>query len=137
MGVAATQMERRGIVTEKGDMNRQIAADNKLLKEIKARLTWLYNWTKVEAAQPQGKENIIFQFVQLRMAANNPASCFAKVQRLKENAAFLNFLMSNGIQTMQELYEKISTMSRDYYDLRGKIVGAERRIDVLAERGTR
>ncbi len=120
MGVAATQMERCGIVTEKGDMNRQIAADNKLLKEIKARLTRLYNWTKAEAAQPQGKESIMFQLLQTRMAANNPASCFAKVQRLKENAALLNFLMSNGIQTMQELYEKVSAMSRDYYNLRGK-----------------
>ena len=36
MGVAASQMERRGIATEKGDINRQIAADNKLLKEIKS-----------------------------------------------------------------------------------------------------
>ena len=36
MGVAASQMERRGIQTEKGDINRQIAADNKLLKEIKS-----------------------------------------------------------------------------------------------------
>jgi len=54
MGVAATQMERSGIVTQKGDLNRQIAADNKLLKEIKARITRLYNWSKEEAAKPEG-----------------------------------------------------------------------------------
>lgn len=36
MGVAATRMEQRGIATDKGNVNRQIAADNKLLKEIKA-----------------------------------------------------------------------------------------------------
>jgi hypothetical protein len=46
MGVAAGQMERKGIVTEKGNINRQIAADNKLLKEIKARITRIYNWSK-------------------------------------------------------------------------------------------
>ena len=34
LGVAAFQMEKRGIKTRKGDLNRQIAADNKLLKEI-------------------------------------------------------------------------------------------------------
>ena len=28
-------MEKRGIRTDKGEVNRQIAADNKLLKEIK------------------------------------------------------------------------------------------------------
>ena len=32
-------MEKRGIRTDKGEVNRQIAADNKLLKEIKARIT--------------------------------------------------------------------------------------------------
>ena len=37
MGVAATQIERRGLVTEKGTINREITAQNRLLKEIKAR----------------------------------------------------------------------------------------------------
>ena len=41
MGPAASQMERRGIQTVKGNINREIAADNKLLKEIKARITRL------------------------------------------------------------------------------------------------
>ncbi|WP_300416052.1 MobA/MobL family protein, partial [uncultured Oscillibacter sp.] len=49
MGPAASQMERRGIVTEKGNINREIAADNKLLKEIKARITRLYNWSKEQS----------------------------------------------------------------------------------------
>ena len=39
LGPAASQMEKRGIRTDKGEVNRQIAADNKLLKEIKARIT--------------------------------------------------------------------------------------------------
>ena len=42
MGVAATQMEKRGIRTDKGNVNREIAAQNRLLKEIKARLTRLH-----------------------------------------------------------------------------------------------
>ena len=48
-------MERRGIATEKGNLNRQIAADNKLLREIKARITRLYNWSKAEAEKPVKK----------------------------------------------------------------------------------
>ena len=61
MGVAASQMERRGIQTEKGDINRQIAADNKLLKEIKARITRIYNWTKEQAGteQPQDSGSLV------------------------------------------------------------------------------
>ena len=47
-------MEKRGIRTDKGEVNRQIAADNKLLKEIKARITRLYNWSKAEAGEAGG-----------------------------------------------------------------------------------
>ena len=36
---------------------------------------------------------------------------------------------------MQQLHEKIADMNTRYYDLRGKIVKAERRIAVLTERG--
>jgi len=43
-------------------------------------------------------------------------------------------LQTNGINSMQELYEKVSAMNSDYYDLRGKIVSAERRIAALNER---
>ena len=89
LGPAASQMEKRGIRTDKGEVNRQIAADNKLLKEIKARITRLYNWSKAEAEKPEG----------------------------------------------QQLHEKIADMNTRYYDLRGKIVKAERRIAVLTERG--
>ena len=46
LGPAASQMEKRGIRTDKGEVNRQIAADNKLLKEIKARITRLYQLVK-------------------------------------------------------------------------------------------
>jgi len=70
-------------------INLQIVADNKLLKEIKARITRLYNWSKAEAEKPEG----------------------------------------------QQLHEKIADMNTRYYDLRGKIVKAERRIAVLTERG--
>ena len=56
LGPAASQMEKRGIRTDKGEVNRQIAADNKLLKEIKARITRLYNWSKAEAEKPEGQQ---------------------------------------------------------------------------------
>ena len=63
-----------------------------------------------------------------------PASQYAKVKALKENVALFNFLQANGISSMPELYEKVSAMNSDYYDLRGKIVKAERRLTVLNER---
>ncbi len=135
MGPAASQMERRGIVTEKGNINREIAADNKLLKEIKARITRLYNWSKeqAETVLAQGTESIVDFLFQHKQTAT-PTSNYAKVKTLKENVAVFNFLQANGISSMQELFDKVSAMNGDYYDLRGKIGKAERRLSVLNER---
>ena len=46
MGVAATQMERRGIATDKGEQNRRIREENRLLKEVKRRIAALKSWVK-------------------------------------------------------------------------------------------
>ena len=126
-------MERRGIQTQKGNINREIAADNKLLKEIKARITRLYNWSKEQADQPQGQESIMDFLFQARQDTA-PTSQYAKVRALKADANLFNFLMGNGISSMEQLYEKVSAMNSGYYDLRGKIVKAERRLSVLNER---
>ena len=133
MGPAASQIERRGIQTQKGNINREIAADNKLLKEIKARITRLYNWSKEQADQPQAQESIMDFLFQARQDTA-PTSQYARVKALKENVALFNFLQANGISSMPELYEKVSAMNSGYYDLRGKIVKAERRLAVLDER---
>lgn len=134
MGVAATRMERRGIATEKGNLNRQIDADNKLLKELKARITRLYNWSKAEAEKPQGKESTVAQLWQARQEMNRPVSRAGKVRALQESAALFSFLQINGITSMQQLYKKIADMNSRYYSLRGEIVTAERRIAALNEK---
>ena len=130
MGVATTQMERRGLITEKGSINREIAAQNKLLKEIKARITRLYNWSKEQAKRLDEKRSVLEQLRQAQNAAK-PTTTYGKVKALKETAAIFNFLMKNGIASIQEIYEKISTMNSDYYALRGEIVSAERQIAKL------
>ena len=138
MGVAASQMERRGIQTEKGNVNRQIAADNKLLKELKARITRIYNWTKeqAEAEQPQGGGSLVTRLYEAQAQVNSDKarSRSGRIKALQENAKLLAFLQGNGITSMKQLYEKVSAMNSAYYDLRGKIVKAERRLAVLDER---
>ena len=138
MGVAASQMERKGIQTEKGNINRQIAADNKLLKELKARITRIYNWTKEqsEATPPQGGDSLVARLyeAQAQVNQNKARSRSGRIKALQENAKLLAFLQGNGITSMQELYEKVTAMNKDYYDLRGQIVKAERRLAVLDER---
>ncbi len=63
-----------------------------------------------------------------------PPPRYGTIKKLREQAALFSLLTSNGITTMQQLYEKVDSMNSSYYDLRGKIVSAERRIAVLEER---
>ena len=64
-----------------------------------------------------------------------PDTRTGKIRALQESAALFSFMQANGIKTMQQLHDKISEMNGSYYDLRGKIVQAERRIATLTERG--
>lgn len=133
MGVAATQMERWGLVTEKGTVNREIATQNRLLKEIKARITRLYNWSKQQATQPEQKPSIWEQLQQAQNAIR-PATRYGKVKALKENAALFSFLQENGVSSMQELHAKVTAIQTEYYTLRGEIAATARRSDDLEER---
>jgi hypothetical protein len=103
------------------------------LKEIKARITRLYNWSKEQATNTEEKRSVLEQLRQAQTAAK-PTTTYGKVKALKESAAIFNFLRGNGIASTQELYEKISAMNGDYYALRGEIVSAERQLSELAER---
>lgn len=134
MGVAATQMERRGLVTEKGTVNREIAAQNRLLKEIKARITRLYNWSKQQAAVQPEKKPSIWEQLQQAQAAAQPTTRYGKVKALKESAVLFNFLQENGISSMQELYAKVTAMQTEYYGLRGEIAATARQIGGLNKR---
>ena len=44
MGVAACQMEKKGIATEKGALNRSIQKTNRLIREIRAQIGKLKEW---------------------------------------------------------------------------------------------
>ncbi len=135
LGPAASQMEKRGIRTDKGEVNRQIAADNKLLKEIKARITRLYNWSKAEAEKPEGQQPSMMDLWEAQQQLKRPDTRTGKIRALQESAALFSFMQTNGIKSIQQLHDKISDMNSSYYDLRGKIVQAERRIATLTERG--
>ena len=92
LGPAASQMEKRGIRTDKGEVNRQIAADNKLLKEIKARITRLYRWSKAEAEKPQTQQSSLTALWETQQQLNAPRTRTGKIRALQESAALFSFL---------------------------------------------
>ena len=53
LGVAASTMEKRGIRTERGDLNREIEVTNQRLRQLKAHISKLQNWLKEEAGNTE------------------------------------------------------------------------------------
>ena len=106
LGPAASQMEKRGIRTDKGEVNRQIAADNKLLKEIKARITHLYRWSKDEAEKPQTQQSSLTALWEAQQQLNAPRTRTGKIRALQESAALFSFLQAKASSLCSSFMKK-------------------------------
>jgi len=126
LGVAASQMERRGIRTERGDINREIEVTNSLLRQLKARIGKLQNWLIEESknAQSPTLANVIENILSRQNGG---------VNNLKSAANVLNFLTANNIQDMAGLDEKFSSMIGQQLVIGDKLKPIERRLKTLDE----
>ena len=142
MGPAAMRMEKKGIRTDRGDINREIAANNKLLNQLKARITRLYTWSKELAAREEKlsgpkKESVMAQLMNAQLERQKEraaVSRYAAANSIQDNAAVLNFLLDYNINSVSELFDAITELNSDYYELRGRMKKGERRMTALRER---
>jgi len=128
MGVAATQMERRGIRTERGDINREIEVNQSKLRQIKARLDKLRKGLD-ELSEAAPIE--VYDIVSRILDNGADASLSHKLRDLQLAAKVKLFMDNNGLRTIGDLRGKVA----DYYDerqaLSDKLKPFERRIKTL------
>ena len=148
VGVSATQMEKKGIVTERGEMNRNIKAANRILREIRRLVRGLKDWivelkerkaTLLEAlaeARAQASEPTIPQLLARYMEQRGEeradwtskgklkgaVSDFNKVQ------AAMEFLRQKEISTVETLDRQLDGISENAVAIRDSMREAERRI---------
>ena len=127
-------MEKRGIRTERGDINREIQVTNQKLRELKARLVKLQNWVKEEAAntEPPTLADVI-QSILSRRGQDGQSSRYQTIGNLRNTSKVLNFLTANKIFDMAGLNEKVNAMVGKQYDMRDKLKKVERRMATLDE----
>ena len=58
LGVAATQMEKKGIATDRGNINREIKHQNMILREISRRIKALLSWIRGIGKEEKQKTKI-------------------------------------------------------------------------------
>ena len=145
MGVAACQMEKKGIATEKGELNRNIQKANRLIREIRAQIGKLKEWIgelfKARENAPEQPPAIprpcksadeVFK----RSERKEP-EVFAKWQRqhaadeLKTVAKAVGYLSEHGISTLAELDATLSSVSDQADAIRAGMKTAEKRMKEL------
>lgn len=135
LGASASAMERKGIRTEKGDINREIKKQNELLKnignEIKKITSWLVGFKEklkesYKEYKDQSKKQIenesglfnLYEYLSFyqEMQENNRAelSFYGKrnkaIYNLKRYASGINYLRENKIKTISDLQGHINTL---------------------------
>ena len=113
-GVAVRQMEAKGIITDKGDMNRWIKKANNLLRDIRKKIVGLSDWIKAikdELSKPQTTTlaGLLSDYYNARNAG--AWSNKAKVGNLKDFANTVNYLTEKGIATLEDLEAHLAAHS--------------------------
>ena len=127
-------MEKRGIRTERGDLNREIEVTNQKLRQLKARISKLQKWLKEE----QGNTELptladYIQGILSRRAQAGKSGYSQSLYNLKDAAKMLNFLQTNNIMDMAGLDEKFKAMIGEQMDIQNKLKPIERRMDTLKQ----
>ena len=148
VGVSATQMEKKGIVTERGELNRNIKAANRILREIRRLVRGLKDWI---AELKERKAALLEALTEARAQASEPTipQLLARYmeQRGEERAdwtskgklkgavsdfnkvqAAMEFLRQKEISTVETLDRQLDGISENAVAIRDSMRKAERRI---------
>jgi len=121
LGVSATQMEKKGIATDRGNINREIRKQNRILQEIKLRIKALLSWIRGRGIGKEEKtesENIKSTL----LPKENLLSIFENL--IHKNADNNNADLEKYMESYQLLKEKnitsINQLKDSITDLRDK-----------------
>ncbi|MEB3025053.1 MULTISPECIES: MobQ family relaxase [unclassified Parvimonas] len=135
LGVSASQIEKKGIATDRGNINREIKHQNMILREIARRINALLNWikrigkeenTENENTKPTlpPKENLLSVFENL--IRKNADTNNADLEKYIES---YEYLKEKNITSLLQLKESISALRDKNYKTTRTIKNTEKSID--------
>ena len=134
LGVAASQMERKGIATERGNINREIKAQNKILAEIKSKLSALKKWIadmfKISKEAPEYSENLIELLLRIK---NDNKTRWQKISALQDISKAVSYLQNHNITTREEFDEQFEKVKEKYSAIRSKTTDVSERLKLIKE----
>lgn len=156
MGASASALERKGIETDKGNINREIKKHNSLVKAIREKIAELTSWIndfskalfeRYEQYKQTRQDEIdnkaelfnlyeyisIYNDIQGEKAKN--LSCYGRIKKgnadLKRFVKAIYYLKDNNLKTIADLQEKISSLQSKNKKISQDIKAKTTRIESL------
>ena len=106
-GPTVRAMEKHGIQTEKGNLNRWIKATNKMILAAEKKVSALKKWVG------ENHQSSLIQSLNAYNSMRNAGaySQTAKVKNLQDLTEDINFLKANGIETFEDLQGKLDELN--------------------------
>lgn len=150
MGPAVTQMERRGIQTNIGNLNRDIQAANRMMNAIRKTIQSLKNWIsdiaevrkEILAELKAEKENqspdlvgLLHSYMNMRKAERSDWSRYGKqkgnIQDMKDVARAVGYLQNHQIYTLKDLENALTPVQEKASAISLEMRKAEKRMKVI------
>ena len=144
MGVAASQMEKKGIATDKGEINRMILKTNRLMREIRGYIDSLKEWlAEVFAAKKQLQAaphspdiaTLLTRYLSIEREKSRKYSQGWQQQHtageLQKISKAIVYLQSKGIATLEDLDAALSSVDEEAKRLNTSVVAKQKRMRTL------
>ena len=149
LGPAAHQMEKRGIETFLGNLNRDIRAANSLMQSIRSTIRGLQRWIAdltekkqilldaLEQAKEPTLSDLLVDYFNLRNEQRNDWSSKAQVKctarDLAEVMQAVDYLKAHSLNTVEDLNAAIKDLSQAAAPLRKQLKQNENRMREIAQ----
>ena len=147
MGPAVTAMERRGIQTDIGNLNREIRKTNSIMQSIKQMIRNLRNWLvelnecrkELIAEQAELEANmlpkVLMKYLDIRKAERSDwtpqGRSKAASQDLKKVSEAIGYLKRQGLHTVDDLEAHIEKSGEKAANLRDQMKKKESRVKTI------
>ena len=149
LGPAAHQMEKRGIETFLGNLNRDIRAANSLMQSIRSAIRGLQRWIAdlnekkqllldaLEKAKEPTLSDLLVDYFNLRNEQRSDWSAKAKlkctVRDFEEVKRAVDYLKAHSLNTVEDLNQAIDSLNQTAALLRRRLKQSENRMRVIAQ----
>ena len=149
LGPAAHQMEKRGVETFLGNLNRDIRTANSLMQSIRSAIRGLQRWIAdlnekkqilldaLEKAKEPTLSDLLVDYFNLRNEQRSDWSGKAKlkctVRDFEEVKRAVDYLKAHSLDTVEDLNQAIDSLNQTAAPLRGQLKQNENRMRAIAQ----